>query len=86
MLQSVKSELERQTQVRIEAETKLKETDAQLKSIQAKSKQLINGMQSQLEEQSKARVRAKIIPLQPISKRKTIAQKHTYSLQKKIAF
>ena len=57
VLQSVKSELERQTQLRTETETKLREADTQLKSIQAKSKQLINGMQSQLEEQSKARVR-----------------------------
>ncbi len=56
MLQSVKSELERQTQLRTEAESKLKESETQLKSIQAKSKQLINGMQSQLEEQAKARV------------------------------
>ena len=56
VLQSVKSESERQTQLRSEAEGKLREAETQLKSIQAKSKQLINGMQSQLEEQSKARV------------------------------
>ncbi len=61
MLQSVKSELERQTQLKTEAETKLKESETQLKSIQAKSKQLINGMQSQLEEQAKARVCHQII-------------------------
>ncbi len=61
MLQSVKSELERQTQLKTEAETKLKESETQLKSIQAKSKQLINGMQSQLEEQAKARVRHQIL-------------------------
>ena len=51
----MKSESERQTQLRSEAERKLREAETQLKSIQAKSKQLIKGMQSQLEEQSKAR-------------------------------
>ena len=64
VLQSVKSESERQTQLRSDAETKLKDAETQLRSIQAKSKQLINGMQSQLEEQSNARVSARTIKRQ----------------------
>jgi Rab GTPase-binding effector protein 1 len=56
ILQSVKSELEREAKVRAETEAKLRETDASLKSIQAKSKQLINALQHQVEEQSTARV------------------------------
>ena len=52
----MKSELERQTAVRVETETKLRESEASLKSIQAKSKQLINALQNQLEEQTTARV------------------------------
>ena len=56
MLQSAKSEMERQNSLRQEAEGKLKETDASLKNIQAKSKQLITALQGQLEEQTKAKV------------------------------
>ncbi|XP_064619716.1 rab GTPase-binding effector protein 1-like isoform X2 [Lineus longissimus] len=57
ILQSVKSELEREAKVRAETEAKLRETDASLKSIQAKSKQLINALQHQVEEQSSARTK-----------------------------
>lgn len=56
MLQSAKSEMERQSSLREEAQDKLKETEASLKSVQAKSKQLINALQVQLEEQTKAKV------------------------------
>ena len=56
MQESLKSELERESSVRAEAEAKLRETEQSLKSIQAKSKQLISALQQQVEEQSNARV------------------------------
>ncbi|KAK3084568.1 hypothetical protein FSP39_015613 [Pinctada imbricata] len=56
MQESLKSELERESSVRAEAEAKLRETDQSLKSIQAKSKQLISALQKQLEEESNVRV------------------------------
>lgn len=54
---SIRSEFERESAVRAEAETKLREMEQALKSQQAKSKQLIGGLQKQLEEQSNARTR-----------------------------
>ncbi|XP_060079265.1 rab GTPase-binding effector protein 1-like [Ylistrum balloti] len=54
---SLKSELERESAVRAEVETKLRETEQSLKSIQAKSKQLINALQQQVEQQSEARAK-----------------------------
>ncbi|XP_074642216.1 rab GTPase-binding effector protein 1-like [Tubulanus polymorphus] len=55
--QSLKSELERETTGRSEAEGKLRELEMQLKGTQAKSKQLINALQHQVEEQSNARTK-----------------------------
>lgn len=54
---SLKSELERESTVRSDTEAKLRETDQSLKSIQAKSKQLIHALQQQVEEQSNARTK-----------------------------
>ena len=54
---SLRTELERESAVRSETETKLRDVEQALKGQQAKSKQLINGLQKQVEEQSKARVR-----------------------------
>ena len=56
ILQSVKSELDRQTKLKNENEAKVKEAEASLKNIQAKSKQLIGALQTQVEEHSTARV------------------------------
>ena len=42
--------------MRSETETKLRDLEQALKGQQAKSKQLINALQKQVEEQSKARV------------------------------
>ncbi|XP_022339951.1 rab GTPase-binding effector protein 1-like isoform X2 [Crassostrea virginica] len=53
--ESLKSELEREAAVRANFEAKYKESDQTLKSIQAKSKQLISALQQQVEEQSNAR-------------------------------
>ncbi|XP_062577001.1 rab GTPase-binding effector protein 1-like isoform X3 [Saccostrea cucullata] len=53
--ESLKSELEREGAVRAEFEGKYKEIEQSLKSIQAKNKQLISGLQQQVEEQSNAR-------------------------------
>ena len=55
-LQSIKSEAERQSTLKVDAESKLKEVETSLKNIQAKSKQLIGALQNQLEEQTNARV------------------------------
>jgi len=55
VLSSARSEMERQSQLRIEAEKKFTETDTNLKAVQAKSKQLINALQGQLEEMANAR-------------------------------
>ncbi|XP_064612517.1 rab GTPase-binding effector protein 1-like isoform X2 [Liolophura sinensis] len=57
VLQSVRSELERERSCRHESDQKLKETEHSLKSIQAKSKQLIQALQQQVEEQSTARTK-----------------------------
>lgn len=54
--ESLKSELEREATVRANFEAKCKETEESMKSIQAKSKQLISALQQQVEEQSNARV------------------------------
>jgi hypothetical protein len=59
-LQSIKSEAERQSSLRSEAENKLKEAEASIRSMQAKSKQLIGAMQNQLEEQTNARVNTQL--------------------------
>lgn len=53
---SIKSELERESSVRAEAESRVRETEQTLKSLQAKYKQMIGGLQKQVEEQSNARV------------------------------
>lgn len=53
--ESLKSELEREATVRANFEAKFKETEQSMKSIQAKSKQLISALQQQVEEQSNAR-------------------------------
>uniref|UniRef100_K1QDJ7 Rab GTPase-binding effector protein 1 n=1 Tax=Magallana gigas TaxID=29159 RepID=K1QDJ7_MAGGI len=53
--ESLKSELEREATVRANFEAKCKETEESMKSIQAKSKQLISALQQQVEEQSNAR-------------------------------
>ncbi|XP_048743050.1 rab GTPase-binding effector protein 1-like isoform X5 [Ostrea edulis] len=53
--ESLKSELERESAVRANVEGKYKEAEHSLKSIQAKSKQLISALQQQVEEQSNAR-------------------------------
>lgn len=53
--ESLKSELEREATVRANFEAKYKETEQSMKSIQAKSKQLISALQQQVEEQSNAR-------------------------------
>lgn len=53
--ESLKSELEREATVRANFEAKYKDTEQSMKSIQAKSKQLISALQQQVEEQSNAR-------------------------------
>lgn len=53
--ESLKSELERESSVRADLSKKLTETEQTLKSIQAKSKQLINALQQQVAEQSDIR-------------------------------
>ena len=50
------TELDRQGSLRQEAETRLKEAEQMLKTTQAKSKQLINALQNQVEEQGGTRV------------------------------
>lgn len=55
ILESCKSELERESSVRAEAETKLRDSDQSLKKIQTKSKQLINALTQQLDEQTTLR-------------------------------
>ena len=56
ILESCKSELERESSVRAETETKLRDSDQSLKKIQTKSKQLINALSQQLDEQTTLRV------------------------------
>ena len=53
---SVKSELDRESSVRADAETRLREVEGALRSQQAKAKQLTHALQKQVEEQSNARV------------------------------
>ncbi|KAL3857529.1 hypothetical protein ACJMK2_012189 [Sinanodonta woodiana] len=53
--ESLKSELDRESSVRIECEAKIRELEQTVKGNTAKSKQLINALQQQLEEQSNAR-------------------------------
>lgn len=55
ILESCKSELERESSVRAETETKLRDSDQSLKKIQTKSKQLINALSQQLDEQTTLR-------------------------------
>ena len=54
--ESLKSELERETKVRLEVEEKLQEREQSLQRIQTKSNQLISGLQQKLEEQTNAKV------------------------------
>lgn len=54
--ESVQSELERESSVRAESETKLRETEQSLKSVQAKSRQLINALQQRVEEHERSKV------------------------------
>ena len=54
--QSVKSELDRQSTLHNEAESRVREADLSLKTVQAKSKQLIEDLQGKLEQQSTAKV------------------------------
>ncbi|XP_063396040.1 rab GTPase-binding effector protein 1-like isoform X2 [Mytilus trossulus] len=53
--ESLKSELERESSVRADLSKKLTESETTLKSIQAKSKQLIKALQQQVAEQSEIR-------------------------------
>ncbi|VDI26251.1 Rab GTPase-binding effector protein 1 [Mytilus galloprovincialis] len=53
--ESLKSELERESSVRADLSKKLTESEASLKSIQAKSKQLINALRQQVAEHSEIR-------------------------------
>ncbi|XP_046374469.1 rab GTPase-binding effector protein 1-like isoform X1 [Haliotis rufescens] len=55
--ESVQSELERESSVRAESETKLRETEQSLKSVQAKSRQLINALQQRVEEHERSKVK-----------------------------
>ena len=56
MQQSVKSELDRQSTLHNEAENRVREADLSLKTIQAKSKQLTEDLQGQLEQHADAKV------------------------------
>lgn len=58
--ESLKSELERESSVRADLSKKLTESEASLKSIQAKSKQLINALRQQVAEHSEIRVSMKL--------------------------
>lgn len=55
LLERVKADLERESVMRSEMETKHREAEASLKSIQAKSKQLIGALQQRVEEGEKTR-------------------------------
>ncbi|CAH1801364.1 unnamed protein product [Owenia fusiformis] len=57
MLQSVKSELDREVTVRQENEEKLKETDEKFKNYQHKSKNVLTTMQAKLEEHDKIKTK-----------------------------
>ena len=54
--QSVKSELDRQSTLHSEAETRVRQADLSLKTMQANSKHLIGDLQGQLDQQVSARV------------------------------
>lgn len=53
---SVKSELEREATVRAETESKLRESEQTLKNLHAKTKQIMNALQQQLEEHNNNKV------------------------------
>ena len=57
-LDRVKADLERESTARAEMETKYRESEASLKSIQAKSKQLIGALQQRVEEAEMGKVRS----------------------------
>lgn len=57
----MKADLERESSQRAEFETKLREAETSLKSIQAKSKQLIGALQQRVEESEKAKVSACLV-------------------------
>jgi hypothetical protein len=52
----LRSELERESSARAEAEAKFRESEGALKSMQAKSKQLITALQQRTEEAENAKV------------------------------
>ncbi|XP_033747222.1 rab GTPase-binding effector protein 1-like [Pecten maximus] len=54
---SLKSELERESAVRAEAETKLRDTEESLNNIEAESKQSIQALQQRVKQQSEARAK-----------------------------
>jgi len=53
---SIKSELERESSVRREFESRLRKAESALQDTQAKNKQMMEGLLKQVEEQSNARV------------------------------
>ncbi|ESO97854.1 hypothetical protein LOTGIDRAFT_228394 [Lottia gigantea] len=55
--ESIQSELERESAVRAEFETKFRENELALKNLQAKNKQLISVLQQRVEEFDKAKVK-----------------------------
>ena len=57
-LDKVTAELERESAARAEVDTRYRESEASLKSIQAKSKQLIGALQQRVEEAETGKVRA----------------------------
>ena len=57
LLDKVKADLERESAARAEVETKYRESEASLKSIQAKSKQLIGALQQRVEEAEMGKVK-----------------------------
>ena len=67
LLDKMKADLERESAVRAEVETKYRESEASLKSIQAKSKQLIGALQQRVEEAEMGKVNVSVV-------------KHTYCL------
>ena len=58
LLDKVKADLERESAARAEVETKYRESEASLKSIQAKSKQLIGALQQRVEEAETGKVKS----------------------------
>ncbi|KAK6190582.1 hypothetical protein SNE40_002416 [Patella caerulea] len=54
---SIQSELERESSVRAEVESKFRETEQTLRNVQAKSKQLIAVLQQRVEEHEKAKAK-----------------------------